>query len=115
MDTFDELKSTIAYSKNLIIHSDRDNQYNSIKYKNMLKKYNVIQSTSRLGNSLDNRPAEYFFSIIKSECYKLIPWEKKLENNIVKSFDKYIKFYNEERRQTTLDNQSPIQFRKNKK
>ncbi len=53
--------------KHAIIHSDHGFQYFSNEFKKFKKKLGFSQSMSRVGNSLDNRPAEYFFSIFKTE------------------------------------------------
>lgn len=66
------------------------------------KKYNVTQSTSRVGNSLDNRPAEYFFSNLKSEFLNLIPHKDRVETETISKMEEYINFYNQERPQSTL-------------
>ena len=53
-----------------IIHSDHGVQYVSNPYKAMVKQGLFVPSMSRLGKCLDNRPAEYYFSILKQECLK---------------------------------------------
>ncbi|UUM20641.1 IS3 family transposase [Mycoplasma sp. 2045] len=63
----------------------------------------------RVGNSLDNREVEYFFSNIKSEClnfvnYKTICFDKL--KNIIKD---YIEWYNNERFQSVLNWKTPQQ------
>ncbi|MBL4653418.1 MAG: IS3 family transposase, partial [Flavobacteriales bacterium] len=52
----------------LIFHSDRGSQYACIKFRNILKSYQVIeQSMSRKGNCWDNAVAESFFKSLKTE------------------------------------------------
>ncbi len=41
-----------------------------LQIKGIKEKLNFIQSMSRKGNSLDNHPIEYFFSVLKQEYLK---------------------------------------------
>ena len=61
------LKST---DQTPIIHSDHGVHYVSDSYKAMVRQGLFAPSMSRLGRCLDNRPAEYYFSILKQECLK---------------------------------------------
>ena len=67
---------------------------------------------SRVGVSLDNRPAEYFFNLIKAESINHLKGVERTFTNIKKNIDDYIIWYNEDRIQRTLNNDSPINFRK---
>ena len=52
----------------LIFHSDRGSQYACIKFRNILKSYELVeQSMSRKGNCWDNAVAESFFKSLKTE------------------------------------------------
>ncbi|WP_232954701.1 IS3 family transposase [Mycoplasmopsis cynos] len=51
------------------MHSDHGSAYSSIDYIDKIKSLNGKISMSRIGNSLDNREIEYFFSILKSEIF----------------------------------------------
>ena len=53
--------------KNAIIHSDHGACYTSSVFTEMLKKHHLTQSMSRVGNALDNRVVEFWFSILKTE------------------------------------------------
>ena len=114
MDMILKVEKTLINSQNLIIHSDRGYQYTSNEYIKFLKKYDLIQSTSRKANSLDNRPAEYFFSIIKTECLNLIPLKERSSEKIFIEFNKFINFYNTERPKSNLNFLSPFEFKNNK-
>ncbi|WP_322908486.1 DDE-type integrase/transposase/recombinase [Mycoplasmopsis felis] len=52
-----------------ILHSDHGSVYSSLEYVERIKDLNGKISMSRIGNSLDNREIEYFFSILKSEIF----------------------------------------------
>lgn len=52
---------------NLMFHSDQGCHYTSLKYRQILWRYQIIQSMSRRGNCWDNAPMERFFRSLKSE------------------------------------------------
>ncbi len=66
-------KRNIKTENKLIIHSDHGSQYTSTSFQEMIKRNGIIQLMSRLGNSLDNRPIEYLFSIFKQEYLNTKP------------------------------------------
>lgn len=43
-----------------------------LAFRKLLQENGIEQSMSRIGNSLDNRPIEYWFSIIKKELLKAL-------------------------------------------
>ena len=104
---YDTLK-LIKPRKELIIHSDHGKVYSSSKILKLINQKNAQISMSRVGNSLDNREAEYFFSNIKSECLNHLPTHKMKFNQIKKIIAKYIKFYNDVRIQSKLNWKPPI-------
>jgi putative transposase len=55
------------FPKGVIVHSDRGSQYCSEKYRQILRKNNLIGSMSRKGNCWDNAPSESFFHSLKVE------------------------------------------------
>lgn len=63
---------TMAYEsrgkpKKVLFHSDQGCHYTSIKYRQQLWRYQIIQSMSRRGNCWDNAPMERFFRSFKTE------------------------------------------------
>ncbi|WDV49030.1 hypothetical protein PWA39_01945 [Mesomycoplasma ovipneumoniae ATCC 29419] len=65
----DNIKTFRSIDKDFVIHSDHGFQYTSKIYIDKINKMGGTVSLSRVGNSLlDNREAECWFSIIKSEC-----------------------------------------------
>ena len=54
--------------KGVIFHSDRGSQYTSKAFVDLLKRYGVRQSFSRVGMPGDNAWAESFFATLKKEC-----------------------------------------------
>ena len=84
-------------------------QYCSYDYRERLKKYGMKASMSAKGNCYDNAVVDTFFKTIK---YALI-WrtsfatDAEVENMIGQYIDG---FYNPERRHSTLNYVSPMQF-----
>lgn len=92
-----------------IFHSDRGFQYTSKIFKNMLDNQGITQSMSRVGKCIDNGPMENFWGIIKSEMFYI----NKFDNieQIKKSIDDYIEFYNKVRLQSKLKSHTPEEYR----
>ena len=95
--------------RNLIIHSDQGVHYKSNIYKSMLKKYGVKQSMSRKGNCYDNSCIENFFGHLKTELIYQNSYSCK--ENLIKSVDEYIYWYNNYRFQAKLNNMTPVEYR----
>ena len=55
--------------KGVLFHSDQGCQYTSKKHRQLLWRYQMIQSVSRKGNCWDNAPMERVFRSLKSEWY----------------------------------------------
>lgn len=94
-----------------ILHSDHGIHYISRMYKNMIKKELFKPSMSRLANSLDNRPAEYFFSVLKEEKLKFFNYQSSNFKNLKQAISDFIRFYNHERIQSCLENLPPIEYK----
>ncbi|MCA8850998.1 DDE-type integrase/transposase/recombinase, partial [Mycoplasmopsis bovis] len=60
----------VNFPKNFVIHSDHGSQYSSKEYLQLIERLNGKVSMSRIGNSLDNREIEYFFSVLKTEMFE---------------------------------------------
>ena len=101
------LKST---DQTPIIHSDHGVQYVSDPYKAMVKRGLFAPSMSRLGKCLDNRPAEYYFSILKQECLKQHNTAQLTFRQLQKIIADFTHFYNYNRTQSNLGNLTPIEF-----
>lgn len=92
-----------------ILHSDRGFQYTSKVFQAKLKEANITQSMSRVGRCIDNGPTEGFWGIIKSEMYYLRKFHSFEE--LKKSIDSYINFYNKVRLQERFKDMAPIEVR----
>ncbi|TNK82721.1 hypothetical protein C4M96_03310 [Mycoplasmopsis pullorum] len=102
--------SKIKFNKKWIAHSDHGFQYSTKKYLESIQKNNGVVSMVRIGNSLYNLEAEYFFSILKSECLKLIDVTKINFAELKSIIDNFILWYNNERIQSSLKWKTPQDF-----
>lgn len=93
----------------LLFHSDRGVQYASVAFRNRLKFYQMDQSMSRKGNCWDNAPAESFFSTLKMEEVYLRKYRTKEEARLC-IFEYIEVFYNRQRRHSSLDYVSPVNY-----
>lgn len=95
--------------KGVLLHSDQGYQYTSRQYNQLLTKYRIEASMSRKANCWDNACIESFFSHFKSECFRLYSF--KSSKKVKDAVKKYMYFYNHQRFQKKLNNQSPYEFR----
>ncbi|MGR2826129.1 IS3 family transposase [Acinetobacter sp. 1124_18A] len=93
-----------------ILHSDQGWQYQMAHYQQQLKQHGLIQSMSRKGNCLDNAVIESFFGILKSECFHGEKFQS--IDELEKTIQEYIHYYNHERIKVKLQGLSPVQYRK---
>lgn len=92
-----------------LFHSDRGFQYTSKQFKKKLDVAKITQSMSRVGKCIDNGPMEGFFGIIKCEKYYLNSY--KTFEELKDAIKEYMDFYNYERIQEKLNDQSPMEYR----
>ncbi|MEB3429003.1 IS3 family transposase [Citroniella saccharovorans] len=93
-----------------IFHSDQGWAYQLKQYTEKLESNGILQSMSRKGNCLDNSPMENFFGILKQEIYYGRTF--KSFNELKKTIEEYIKYYNEDRIKEKLGYLSPVEYRK---
>lgn len=67
IDALASAHGTGLVAGNAIMHTDRGSQYHAKSYRNVLKRLDIRQSTSRTGSCLDGAAAESFFATIKTE------------------------------------------------
>jgi putative transposase len=93
----------------LIFHNDRGSQYTSNEFKDLLRKYGIEQSFSRVGMPGDNAWAESFFAILKKECihFKSFPTREELSMTVFAWIEG---FYNTHRVQARLGYLSPREY-----
>jgi putative transposase len=88
-----------------LIYSDRDIQYASNKFRDLLKPHKLKQSMSRKGNHWDNACAESFLATINTEAD---PFEQMTAKEAKQEVFEYIElFYNKKRKHSTLGYETP--------
>ena len=94
--------------EDIMIHSDQGFHYTNPSYIEIVKELKMIQSMSGKGKCIDNAPIESFFGHLKDE----------LEYEFCQSFDelrlaieKYMRYYNYERKQWTRQRMTPVEYR----
>lgn len=92
----------------LIFHSDRGSQYTSEHFRRTLAENGMRSSMGRKGDCFDNAVAESFFSTLKKERVNRETYATPQQAK--RRIDHYIKFYNQRRRHSTLDQTCPEDF-----
>ncbi|GEN51736.1 transposase [Alkalibacterium pelagium] len=92
-----------------LLHSDRGSQYTSKAYRQITTKAGITRSMSRVGKCIDNGPMESFFGHFKCESYHLKQFNSYQE--LVKTIESYMHFYNYERFQETRNSLTPMEYR----
>lgn len=93
----------------LLHHSDRGIQYASGAYQDTLRRFGLLASMSRRGDCYDNAVVESFFHTLKVERLH----ERRLtgRQEVCEELEDYIeRFYNRQRRHSTLGHISPVLF-----
>ena len=93
----------------LIHHSDQGVQYASDAYQKILDDHSITPSMSRKGNCWDNAVTESFFGTLKTE---LVHHERYANRTEARQsiFDYIERFYNRQRRHSTLGYVSPVEY-----
>lgn len=99
----------LSIDESPLLHSDRGVQYTSKEFKQILEEAKLTHSMSRVGRCIDNGPIEAFWGTLKVEKYYLQKFET--YEALKHAIDTYIKFYNNECYQETLNGLSPLEYR----
>lgn len=93
----------------LLHHSDRGAQYACEAYRAELETSGIVASMSRTGNCWDNAVAESFFATLELELIIKHRWRTRADARL--AIFRYIEsWYNRQRRHSTLDYLSPIDY-----
>jgi transposase InsO family protein len=93
----------------LILHSDRGSQYASDEYVELVKEHQFQRSMGRTGSCYDNAVTESFFHTLKTEHINFYRYETRVEAR-TSIFDYIEIFYNRQRKHSTINNMSPVQY-----
>ena len=91
----------------LIHHTDRGGQYAGKKYRGVLRRAGMAQSMSDADSCYDNAFMESCFGTIKTEL-ELDEFEDVVE--AVRELSSYIRYYNVDRRHSSLGYLTPTEF-----
>lgn len=108
INTFKDAFENRGRPNELSFHSDQGSNYTSNDFRDLLRVLKVNQSFSHAGNPYDNACVESFFSSFKREEYNSHYYE--FFEDLEKSVDSYMKYYNEYRPHNTLNNMTPNEF-----
>jgi len=92
----------------LLHHSDRGSQYASTEYQELLRQQAITPSMSRAGNCWDNAVMESFFATLKAELPQRVFASQAAARQAV--FDYIERFYNRQRRHSSLNYRSPAEY-----
>ncbi|WP_045603398.1 IS3 family transposase, partial [Lacticaseibacillus paracasei] len=95
--------------KPVILHSNQGSSYTSGEYNTFLAGHGINHSMSRAGTPGDNRPIESFWSHMKDEFFAFRTAQSKSE--LLAQINEFIRWYNFERLQVTLNGMTPIEYR----
>ena len=94
--------------KGTIFHSDRGAEYVGKAYRNRLASAGLLQSTNRPRRMTDNAHIESFFHSMKSEIIHRSGIDT--ESGYRRAINAYVPFYNNVRRHSALNYESPSNF-----
>ena len=112
LNALDSAMRKLGPDAEVIFHSDRGSQYASEAYRNFLKNKNIKPSMSRKGNCYDNAYIESWFASLKKEWIYRSKYSTAEElRGLV--FEYIEVWYNRKRRHSSLDYQSPEEYKLN--
>jgi putative transposase len=91
-----------------LFHSDQGIEYAAHTFQSLLAAHKLQPSMSRRGNCYDNAHMESFFASLKLE----IGGAFRSAADAIAKIRSYIHFYNHQRRHSSLNYQSPVQYEK---
>lgn len=92
-----------------IIHSDHGPQFTSWGFTERVRNYGLMGSMGTIGDCFDNAPMESFWGSMQIELLNRKKWRTKIELSIAMA-DYIEHFYNAERRHSSIDYLTPIEF-----
>ena len=93
----------------VVHHADHGTQYTSWAFGQRLRQAGLLGSMGTVGDALDNAMAESFFATLQLELFDRRTWNTRRE--LAQAIFEYIEsFYNPERRHTSINHLSPIEY-----
>jgi len=95
--------------KGSIVHADHGVQFTSWSFTERIRDAGLMPSFGSVGDAFDNAMMESFWSSMQNELLDRKKWKTRLE--LSNAIFEYIEiFYNRQRRHSSLDYVSPIEF-----
>ena len=100
--------------KGSIVHADHGVQFTSWSFTERIRDAGLMPSFGSIGDAFDNAMMESFWSSMQNELLNRKKWRTRLElTNAI--FDYIEVFYNRQRRHSSLDYVSPVEFERSMK
>jgi putative transposase len=93
----------------LVHHTDHGCQYTSLAFGRRLQQAGLVASMGTVGDALDNAVAESFFATLECELLDRYDWPTRQALRTA-VFDFIEVFYNRQRRHSTLDYHTPVDY-----
>lgn len=104
----DTMRNMPHVREDAMIHSDQGFHYTNPQYIAAVEALGMVQSMSGKGSCIDNAPIESFFGHMKDELdYRSCVTFEELRSRV----DKYMTYYNCERKQWTRNKMTPVEYR----
>ena len=104
--------ATLEPGEKPILHSDRGCHYRWPEWICITEGAGITRSMSQKGCSPDNAACEGFFGHLKTEMFYGCSWKGVSITAFIKSVDKYIHWYRNERIKMSLGGLSPMEYRR---
>lgn len=109
LDALQMAVSRRSPKRGLLVHTDQGMEYRTADYHRYVELNGFTASMSRRGNCLDNAAMESFFHTLKTEHSHHYQYKSRQEAR--QSVFEYIEvFYNQQRRHSTLNYMTPMEF-----
>jgi transposase-like protein len=96
-------------SPGTLLHSDHGSQFTSWSFTANLKHHQLLGSMGTIGDCFDNAPMESFWGSMQIELLNRRKWMTDVELSTAMA-DYIVNFYNQRRRQSSLDYHTPDEF-----
>jgi putative transposase len=93
----------------VVHHSDQGSQYTSYEFDKACRAAGIARSMGSVGDCFDNALAESFFATLECELLDRVPFRNRSEARF-QLHDYIERFYNQQRRHSSLGNVSPVNF-----
>ena len=103
---------SIRASEHPMLHSDCGCHYRWPGWIGLCEAHGIVRSMSKRACSPDNAACEAFFGRLKNEFFYYRDWDSVSFEEFSDRLDRYIKYYNNDRKKKSLGWMSPMQYRK---